>query len=247
MEIYDNGFPYKKIKRSDRRLNKPWISLGLLKSIKKKNQLYKKYFSNPSNHSKVHYKRYKKNLNHRPWQNVLQEIWESKSNVKATWRVLNKVINKTKVKPKLNSTFKIDGQEICDPTEIASKFCQYFTTLAKRITSVVLSSHTDYLRSKNFSQSIFFNSATKEEFSTNIASSFKTGKAAGYDKISISTIKQSIHCIAAPLTHIINLSISHDNQYGFRRNHSTSGLVLVDLYVDNISLALDRKEFSAEV
>jgi len=26
-EIYDNCFPYKKIKRSDRRLNKPWISL----------------------------------------------------------------------------------------------------------------------------------------------------------------------------------------------------------------------------
>ena len=40
MEIYDNCFPYKKIKRSDRRLNKPWVSLGLLKSVKKKNKLY---------------------------------------------------------------------------------------------------------------------------------------------------------------------------------------------------------------
>ena len=95
--------------------------------------------------------------------------------------------------------------------EIASNFCQYFTTLAKRITSAALSSHTDYL-SKNFPHSIFFNSATKEEF-INIASSFKSGKAAGHDKISISTIKQSIHCIAVPLTHIINLvSISRDNQ-----------------------------------
>ena len=48
-----------------------------------------------------------------------------------------------------------------------------------------------------------------------------------------------------PLTHIINLSISHDNQYGFRRNHSTS-LALVHFY-DIISLALDRKEFAAGV
>ena len=48
-----------------------------------------------------------------------------------------------------------------------------------------------------------------------------------------------------PLTHIINLPISHDNQYGFRRNHSTS-LALVNLY-DIISLALDRKEFAAGV
>ena len=51
--------------------------------------------------------------------------------------------------------------------------------------------------------------------------------------------------IAAPLTHIINLTISQDNQYGFRRNHSTS-LALVNLY-DIISLALDRKEFAAGV
>ena len=48
-----------------------------------------------------------------------------------------------------------------------------------------------------------------------------------------------------PLTHIINLPISHDNQYGFRRNHSTS-LALVNLY-DIISLALDRNEFVAGV
>ena len=51
--------------------------------------------------------------------------------------------------------------------------------------------------------------------------------------------------IAIPLTHIINLSISHDNQYGFRKNHSNS-LALVDFY-DNISLALDRNEFAAGV
>ena len=82
--------------------------------------------------------------------------------------------------------------------------------LARRITSAVLSSHTYYL-SKNFPHSIFFNSATKEEF-INIASSFKSGTAAGHDKISVSIIKQSIHCIAVPLTHIFNLSISHDNQ-----------------------------------
>ena len=52
--------------------------------------------------------------------------------------------------------------------------------------------------------------------------------------------------IAAPLTHIINLTISHDNQYGFRRNHSSTSLAIVNLY-DIISLALDRKEFAAGV
>ena len=40
-------------------------------------------------------------------------------------------------------------------------------------------------------------------------------------------------------------NILYDNQYGFRRNHSTS-LALVDLY-DKICLALDHKEFAAGV
>ena len=104
-EIYDNCFPYKKIKRSDRRLNKPWISLGLLKSIKKKNTLYKQYLSNPSNHSEVHYKRHNNKLIHN--LRVAKRLYydkkleESKSNVKATWRLLNEVINRTKANPNL--------------------------------------------------------------------------------------------------------------------------------------------------
>lgn len=47
------------------------------------------------------------------------------------------------------------------------------------------------------------------------------------------------------LLYLNKFNILYDNQYGFRRNHSTS-LALVDLY-DKISLALDRKEFAAGV
>ena len=101
------------------------------------------------------------------------------------------MIKRTKANSKLNSIFKPDGQEICDPMEIANKFCQYFTNiglnLAMGITSTVTSSHTDYLY-RNFPQSIFYNLATEEEM-INTASSFKPGKAAGHDKISMSTIK----------------------------------------------------------
>jgi hypothetical protein len=42
-----------------------------------------------------------------------------------------------------------------------------------------------------------------------IASSFQSGKAVGFDKISMAIIKQSINAISQPLTHIINLSITH--------------------------------------
>ena len=77
--------------------------------------------------------------------------------------------------------------------------------LAQGITSTA--SHNDYLFG-NFPQSIFFNLETEHEV-IDIASMFQWGKAASYDNISMSVIEQSINCISAPLTHIINLSITH--------------------------------------
>ena len=77
--------------------------------------------------------------------------------------------------------------------------------LANGITSTA--SHNDYLFG-NFPQSIFFNLETEHEVIA-IASIFQWGKAASYDNISMSVIEQSINCISAPLTHIINLSITH--------------------------------------
>ena len=42
---YDSCFPLKKTKVSNYRLSKPWLSKGLLKSIRTKNKLYSQYLS----------------------------------------------------------------------------------------------------------------------------------------------------------------------------------------------------------
>ena len=42
-----------------------------------------------------------------------------------------------------------------------------------------------------------------------LGKSFLPGKAAGYDQIPMSVIKESILLVSQPLTHIINLSIEH--------------------------------------
>ena len=61
---YDSCFPLKKIKMSNYRLSKPWLSKGLLKSIRTKNKLYKQYLTNQSSHYEIRYKNYKNKLNH---------------------------------------------------------------------------------------------------------------------------------------------------------------------------------------
>ena len=92
------------------RLSKHWLSKGLLKSIRTKNKLYKQYLTNQSSHYEIRYKNYKNKLNHslRIAERTYYEkkIDASKSNAKATWRVLNEIIKTKKKASKINSLLK---------------------------------------------------------------------------------------------------------------------------------------------
>ena len=94
--------------------------------------------------------------------------------------------------------------------EIANRFCNYFSNIGPNLVKKIQSSpnsHRNFL-SGRFPNSIFLKIATKAEI-TEIAKSFLSCKAAGHDTIPISIIKQSINTISEPLTHIINLPITH--------------------------------------
>ena len=85
---------------SNYHLSKPWLSKGLLKSIRTKNKLYRQYLTNQSSHYEIRYKNDKNKLNHS--LTIAKRIYyekiidASKSNAKATWRVLNEIIKKKK-------------------------------------------------------------------------------------------------------------------------------------------------------
>ena len=56
-DIYNNCVPLKKVKIKNNGLTKPWISKALLKSIKKKNILYRRFLSNPTSTREIGYKK----------------------------------------------------------------------------------------------------------------------------------------------------------------------------------------------
>ena len=61
--LFDSCFPFRTIKgKALNSFRKPWITKGLLKSIKKKNKLYKNYICNRSNSQLAKYKTYKNKL-----------------------------------------------------------------------------------------------------------------------------------------------------------------------------------------
>ena len=64
----NKSFPLVKTSpKNDRSVNhakSTWLTSGILKSISKKNQLYKKFLKKPSSRIETNYKKYKNKLNH---------------------------------------------------------------------------------------------------------------------------------------------------------------------------------------
>ena len=61
--VYNNCFP-KKVTTKKTVKMKPWLTKGLLKSIKKKNAFYKRFLSSPTVSHKHQYKCFRNKLNH---------------------------------------------------------------------------------------------------------------------------------------------------------------------------------------
>ena len=128
-------------KRKSKLLTKPWITQGLLKSIKTKSKLYNTLLRNPSSLNHVQYKQYRNKINHLLKISKCNyydcKIESTKNNLKAVWKLLNTIINRRKIKSPIAKLFKDGQQEIKHPGLIAHKFCEYFTnlgpTLAKKI------------------------------------------------------------------------------------------------------------------
>ena len=100
------------------------------------------------------------------------------------WKLLNDLINKKKSKCKLPSFFKSNEEEIFNPTHIANRFWEYFTTIGPDLAKSIPSSdksHPSFLDG-GFINLFFLQSASEQEV-TEICSSFRSGTAPGHDCI----------------------------------------------------------------
>ena len=61
---YNRSFPLKKVHIRKSRIGKSWLTKGLMRSIRKKNNLYKRFLNDPNPRIEFKYKQYKNKLNH---------------------------------------------------------------------------------------------------------------------------------------------------------------------------------------
>ena len=162
-------FPLSKHKVRASKFSKPWMSYGLLTSIKTKNKLYWKFWKKPSHVNKKMYIDFKNKLNHsiRIAKRLYFEtkLKSATSDIKRTWQILNEVINRKKCKSKLPSVSYSNNRDISDPFEIANRFCDYLTNIGPNLAKQIPISSSfagSYLRG-NFPNSLFFHYVSELE------------------------------------------------------------------------------------
>ena len=215
LTAYEKHFPQKLIKNRIDKNRSPWMTNGLLKSVKRKNKLYKTFLKNPSGKNETKYKKYKNKLNH--IIKISKKIYyeekfiKYKSNAKMVWKTLNELLNKKRKNRELPREFfeSNSSNTIQDPLEIANKFNEYFVNvgpkLAEKIRTDSDASYHNYLSNKN-QNSMFLEPTTEVEIEEELKI-MNINKSPGYDDINITkTIVSCAKQISKPLTHICNLS-----------------------------------------
>lgn len=214
-ELLDIHCPLKSIQISHRKTPlKPWVTTGILKSIRTKDKLFKKYITKPNLDNKIKYTKYRNILNNllraSKKSHITSEIEAHKCNMKDTWRTLNNLLGRKK-QTKLPDFFNDnDGNKITDSTHIANNFNSFFTNIGTKLAEKISDPDNDYqspLKSINQINSIFLKPTSPDEI-INITNNLKTSNSCGIDGISSRLLKSIIDIIAPVLSNIFNTSLA---------------------------------------
>lgn len=137
--LYNKSFPTKCKKIKICTANKPWITNGILKSISRKNKLYKEWLKKKTDSLLSKYKNYKNKLTNliRSSERLYyhEKLQQHKTDIKQTWKIINSILNKNN-NQEYPKELKINGNLITNEYAVANKFNEYFvnsgTDLAKK-------------------------------------------------------------------------------------------------------------------
>ena len=131
--VIEKHAPFQTMSRKQKRIQqKPWLTKGLLVSIKNKQKLYQSYFLNGNEYEKSFYKLYANKLTR--VENLSKKkcykaaISERKNNPRELWKLIHSVISNkpSSTKPSI-SKINVHDLVIYDPLKISNLFNDYFT------------------------------------------------------------------------------------------------------------------------
>ena len=174
-EIINAHAPLKKLSKKDFKLQaKPWITSGILKSIKRRDSLLRQYINTKDAvHKDDIHAQYKTLRNKiiklikQSKKSFYQNYFAEKANdIRNTWIGIKNIINFRTSKANQPTSMTIENKFETDPTKIAEGFNGYFSSIAEKLQQNIYPneniSFTHYLKTP-LNQNFFFNSVTANE------------------------------------------------------------------------------------
>ena len=132
-----------------------WTTAGTRVSLKKSNQLYKKYKKNPTAEKKSEYKKYKKKLDKllrilkSDYYDVI--IQDAGTDSRKIWSILNELIDRKQCRHKMPNRFIIDGKSVRNKRNIATAFNVYFSSIGSEMAEKIpdTQGYETYLKSRS--------------------------------------------------------------------------------------------------
>ena len=215
-EVLDLMAPIKPLSRKEANLKiKPWITKGILKSIKIRDRLYKKYLSKKSNILLQKYKQYRNlivTLIRVSKKNHYHAYFETnKTNIKNTWDGIKEIISLNKKQKVMPNKLTLKDKKVVRCTKsIAEAFNAYFSSIGQSLDQNIPNSSKSF---KDFlsppqSCSMFLRPTTYTEIS-DLLKDLNSAKSCGPNSFPTNLLKLGRHIISIPLTFIINKSFEY--------------------------------------
>ena len=217
--ILDFMAPYRKMTKKEVKLEQmPWITRGILVSMRVRDTLYKSWSSEKDLHYKSQiftlYKRYRNiivNLLRKSKGNYYSYFFlQNQSNVRKTWDGVRNLINVSKKKNTSPTKLIYKNEERFTNIDMAESLNDFFVNIGSSVEAKIPKSpkhFSSFLCSAN-NKSIFLTPCTSTEILT-IINNMKSSKSCGPNSISINLLIEFSEMFVYPLVSIINLSLTH--------------------------------------
>ena len=214
--LIDKYMPLRKMTPKEvKQQYKPWISKVIQNSIRKRENLYKKFVKAKDKVIKEDYhKKYKEIRN-----KVLSECRDSKklyfknyfsqnaNNIKNTWKGIKSIININNNSKGQPSSLLVNNELISDPKLVAETFNKYFSSIAGKLQGKIHHHGKDFsCYLKNSNPNNFFIKPTNMIEVINTINNLSANKAMGPNSIPIDIFHLIKLSVAQPLVNVINLS-----------------------------------------